>query len=438
MNTDEAISYKCIKCGLESSVKEAFMLKKSLFGTQKAMCFECQQKKTMNEQVLQIALFLAAAVLFSLIAPDYWLSQLFWLILAGILIQVPFTLLHELAHAGMGRLLGFRIFAIHLGMGPILYSARFLGLQWVLHLLPLSGMAFLAAPAMPAYRLRRFLMILAGPAVHVLVAGGMLFLAPLFIGRNTDATFLELYYITIGVNWVLLAVSLFPSKSAVSFGIAESDGLALLKLPGLRPKELQTHYALYYLMGAINAIEQHSYPAARQWTRQGLALHPGNPFLLNADGVIYNHTNEFEKARQAYLQVLASAELPGELKYVAMNNVAYANLLLEDPSLLEQADDYSAQAAKNSPWNPALLGTRGAVLVELGQVEAGLELLKTALKKSPKKYNKAQHACGIALGELKRGRPLDAQKYLDAARQFDPQCTQLERVAFKIENASTL
>ena len=170
----------------------------------------------------------------------------------------------------------------------------------------------------------------------------------------------------------------------------------------------------------------------RRWAEQGLALYANDHSLLNICGVVYSYTAEHEKARQVYLQVLGMSGLSTELKYIAMNNVAYANLQLEDFSLLAQADEYSEQAFKNVPWHPSLMGTRGAVLVELGQVDVGIELLRMALKKTTNAQNKAQHACAIALGELKRGRLLHAQKYLEAARQFDSKCLQLELVVRKL------
>ena len=93
-----AVTYKCMKCGLESNIKEAFIIKKSLFRAQKAICFECEHKKMIKGQILQLAIFLGAAVWFSLVARDSWFSWLLWLILAGILIQIPFTILHGAAY----------------------------------------------------------------------------------------------------------------------------------------------------------------------------------------------------------------------------------------------------------------------------------------------------------------------------------------------------
>jgi hypothetical protein len=52
--------------------------------------------------------------------------------------------------------------------------------------------------------------------------------------------------------------------------------------------------------------------------------------------------NEYYKARQLFLQTLKADEaLPIATKAILMNNVAYANLVLDDPALLSEADHFS-------------------------------------------------------------------------------------------------
>jgi hypothetical protein len=69
---------------------------------------------------------------------------------------------------------------------------------------------------------------------------------------------------------------------------------------------------------------------------------------------------------------------------------------------------------------PAILGTRGTVLVELGQFEEGIALLKRAMSLHTDKQGKAANACHIAIGEWRRGSPSAARKYLATARTLDP------------------
>jgi tetratricopeptide (TPR) repeat protein len=168
--------------------------------------------------------------------------------------------------------------------------------------------------------------------------------------------------------------------------------------------------------------------AAREWAQRGLALYPQQPMMINALGFAYSHLREYDKARAAFLQVLECAEKPSEsVKFLALNNIAFADLMLEDPALLAQADEYSELAYKNCPWEPAITGTRGGVLVALGKVATGLDLLKKAMALNPDRQGKALEACLIAQGEMKRGNFMEGKKYLSAAMDLDPECELLER-----------
>lgn len=88
---------------------------------------------------------------------------------------------------------------------------------------------------------------------------------------------------------------------------------------------------------------------------------------------------EYQDSRETFLQLFETedAREPGR-HYILLNNVAYLNILLSDPSLLPEADQFSAEAFKHLPWVPPIMGRRGTVLVELGQLDEGSALLKKA------------------------------------------------------------
>ena len=97
-------------------------------------------------------------------------------------------------------------------------------------------------------------------------------------------------------------------------------------------------------------------------------------------------------------------------------------------ALLPEADQFSAEALKHLPWVPAVIGTRGTVLVEIGQLDEGIALLKKSMALHGEKQGKALNACHIAIGELRRGDLNEAHKYLSTARTLDPKCFLLEEV----------
>jgi hypothetical protein len=109
--------------------------------------------------------------------------------------------------------------------------------------------------------------------------------------------------------------------------------------------------------------------------------------------------------------------------------------MLGDADLMAEADAFSADAWTALPWMPTLCGTRGAVLVEQGELDEGIRLLRTALKKNESAYNRAVNACFLALGEARRGDDAAAQTYLETAGTLDPSCPVLPRIRAEASRA---
>ena len=77
-------------------------------------------------------------------------------------------------------------------------------------------------------------------------------------------------------------------------------------------------------------------------------------------------------------------------------------------------------------WFP-FVGTRGTVLVEMGQLQEGVKLLKEAFEKHTVGYNKALNACYLAIAYFRMGDRQQAVNYLKLAVQLDSECSLLER-----------
>ncbi len=162
-------------------------------------------------------------------------------------------------------------------------------------------------------------------------------------------------------------------------------------------------------------------------------LYPNNPIILNALGIVFLQWGDFLKARTIFVTLFQASEtLKPSLKFTLMNNIAYTNILINRVDLLQEAAIYSAEAYQNAPWEPAIIGTRGAVLVELGQLAEGIMLLKVAMAKHSSAQGKAANACHAAIGESRRGNVSESQNYFQIARSLDPQCYLLEYTAKKL------
>src|SRR5439155_26562770 len=80
----------------------------------------------------------------------------------------------------------------------------------------------------------------------------------------------------------------------------------------------------------------------------------------------------------------------------------------------------SPEARQSIPWMPNTGGTRGCVLVLLGQVEEGKALLEEAMRDLDEADPKAFCACFLAVAAARQGRLEEARAYVEAAEKLDP------------------
>jgi len=430
MNTvPEQKLFACKRCKRQSAVEEVFVKEKRFFGLlTRRFCPDCMLKRLRLDAITNFIILPLVGVLLYFISPLHRLGEAALIIGISLFLYIPFAIVHELAHAAVASLLGFRVFSILLGVGGRVVSGKFLGLKWDVRSLPLGGATILGGPPAPGYQWKHFFVYLAGPASHALLAFlfGSAFVPLLFL--DVPPLLTTFCLICASLNLFSLLANLWPRKVPTVYGEGGTDGWHLLRVFFWKPEDFQKRYALYYALEALDANEERQPLQARDWAAKGLALYPDDEMLLNVSGVIHTYLNDFARAREIFVRLLERPKLMPGSKFIILNNIAYADAELNDPALLPEADQYSAEAYQNVPWEPAIQGTRGLVLVLLGKPDEGLPLLHSAFKKSLTRRNKAIDACYIALGELRRGNRAEAGKYLDAARTLDPECPVIARI----------
>lgn len=422
---------KCDRCGLQSDVEQAFSTEKRLLSRPRHFCPDCTVKRYINVFVAEIALLVAGGLLLFVLSPRSSTALFFLQIALFLLLMAPLILIHELAHALVAGLVGLRIFGIVIGMGRTIWHGKFMGMDWAVNILPISGITMVGARPVPYIRSKLFLIHLAGPASHVLMA-----LIFHLMARADPSSGLIGYVLQalVFANLFMAAVNLFPRKVAVTTGMQGSDGWQLLRTPFLKQSELNKQYVGCLAGEAMQAYAEYDLEAAKAWVEKALALDATSGAARNIQGIILMARREYRESRETFVRLLHSDEgKEPALHYLLLNNIAYLNALLRDPGLLLEADQFSAEALQHLPWVPAVTGTRGSVLVEQGRLEEGIALLKKSMAQHAEKQGKALNACHIAIGEMRRGNLDAARAHLAIARTLDRQCFLLPEVETELK-----
>jgi hypothetical protein len=419
---------KCSRCGVESDIPGVFLVRKQLGGLiSRTCCPACREPEFLRGQLTSVA---AAALLLAgldALMLGRGMQRLFLDFAFLFLVNIPLLAVHELAHAAAARLLGVRVFRVHFGYGRLLFSRRLFGIVWEVRLWPLGGGTLMSSPPQDRRRARLFGAVLAGPVMHFLlifltVGFQMILLA---LGGWYGAGVLQLYSwsrLFFIFNVIALIVNLIPVKTRVPFGQVGTDGWQLLHLAFSTPAQMDARLLSYYQLEYQDASERKDVDAALNWVNQGLARFPDDPNLRNSLAVAQMKRRRFAESRQIFRELLSSPEARNPLfEHLMFNNLAYADILLKDPELLPEADDCSQRALRQLGWEPSIIGTRGAVLVELGRIGEGIALLKKALARHTDAFSRASAAYHIAVGEGRWGNAAESRKYMEMARRFDPE-----------------
>lgn len=427
---------KCDVCGVESDFDAGFVKQPAAVGRfAKTLCPGCWVKRSNFRRAWFLpSLVIAGAfgyVANRLLPGGSFLGHVLTNI-CFIGVFVVLTILpHELGHAIVARAVGWRVYQIVIGIGKPLLKRRWFGVLVDIRTLPIAGATWIAPKNTRWYRLKRFVTILAGPAVNAGMAVGV---AVVIQGnlRNFDYDALPTWArLFVMANVFVVVVNLWPHQPKSGFDLP-TDGKQLLQLISFRKDAIDQVQAQRFTFEAMLCRERSDLEGARSWCDKGLALYPEDLHLLNVGGIVYLDEQKYELARGMFLKLLSKEKQPPAMRFLLLNNLAYADALSEKPELLPEADNYSRDAYAGLPWMPSIVGTRGTVLVAMGKYDAGMVLLKKSMEDADTARSKAENACHMAMALKKSGRTEEARKYLQLAQQLDAKCILLSRVETRL------
>lgn len=432
----EVATTRCGKCGVRSPLSSLFTLVKTSSGLS-SICQACK-RRARNRLHLVLALFAVGMTLAFFTAtvatssPDQrsysWDGMWFPLFL---LFQYVSIVPHELAHALGARLMGIEVFQISLGYGRVIATWRVRGVVIEIRAIAGIGVVRGATLRMNGWQWRMIAFIAAGPLANAALcvaalwaAGGLPHNSGGGHGSEVDLLWLPLAL----ANGVLFVTSLIPRSVETPAGTAQSDGSQLRSLlfkpiasPELRRVSyFQSRGTILYAAGDADA--------ATEIATRGLQEFPGDVSLQWLLANAHQDAGEYAAGREIMLRLLEAQPAAGAPRAAMLNALAWADLMLDTPERLEEADRASAEAYALTPWEASVQSTRGLALVELGNAAAGMPLLRRALRDADRREHRAVVACSLAIAESRLGRTKVARGLWAKARRLDRKCELLPRV----------
>ncbi len=432
----------CDKCGVKTEIPEAFFKQRKSFRTGlRTECPRCYseaqlsgQRKSLWWSLAMGAFGLAVALTLPERKSGWMLLNLFFFELFLIASILP----HELGHALVARRLGMKVFKVYMGQGKTLFTRNLFGFHTEFRAIPLGGLTLAAPTDVNWFRWKQFAFIFAGPFANFLLCGIVLLFVPLREWWDFEkvSSGVAVGHAFLYANLIILVQNLWPHTFNSPVGKLASDGKQLWQTLFTKRDTINNLMAVRFVFEAMDYHEKQRPEAALDWVEQGLARYPENLLLLNWRGLLLIECQHYEAARDCFTKLLVREGNPPAVRGLMLNNVAYVDALLGGTARLAEADIFSQEAMSLLGWVPAVKGTRGTTLLELGRIDEAVLLLRESMEQADNPSNKAQNACFISIGETRRGNLVESRKYLDEARQLAPACFLLERAERLLKEAT--
>jgi len=400
-------------------MEEAFYKQRGLFRG-RAYCPDCSLVNQRNQVLLTYLAMPVVGGLLYWIGPFTWLGMFFLRLSLTFVIIIPLLVLHELSHMLVAQFMKFKVFGIQIGVGRLLLRFSVRGLPWELRALPIGGFTIVGSGPTDYYRLKLFFIFAAGPFIHLILGLASIWW---FQKNYLSIIFIPIMYEMVSAfilaNVIIFLSNIWPHRAKNLPGAPGTDGWHLFRMPFVKDSEIKEKQAGFFALEALQSYRANDGQQAREYVEKALDTHPNSLVALNMLGMVRMQVEDFSGSRETFLELLNKPDLPRVYRYIALNNVAYANILLEDASLLPEADEFSKEAYNHMPWVPAIVGTRGTVLAAMGHYVDGIDLLKKAMAAQTEKQDIAADSYHLAIAEASRGNLEIARSHYDLACKLD-------------------
>lgn len=366
-------------------------------------------------------------------------------------------LLHEAAHAVVGRACGFRVLGITIGAGRLLLRLR-CGLgTFELRLLPRHGVVRAATGSARFFRLRMLAFLLAGPAMDLLFLAGLwAALVAVRAGGAADllgTSLLLLFWLhaitSLSTLWVRRVAGLgVPSDLWQALGLLRLDRQAVASAVTVQRLNLAVHRAWRTFEAGDAATALRIWDDATPPLAEAIAV-GRSVFVWACHGV--DAALAASAVERQQLQAFASLARPAaagaraerawrrtidSLQAYLDVNEAFFTVQADRPQLLPQADSLMQRALKILPRDPAVIRTLALVQLHRGDHARARSNLEWAWRQGEQDWLRALCACYLAYAHARGGDEGLAQRFLARARRLDPQCRLLAKYTALVAEAA--
>ncbi|BCL34064.1 tetratricopeptide repeat protein [Nostoc sp. MS1] len=336
-------------------------------------------------QYITITIVFASLTAF-LLTNDFYLSLRFLGFLINLLCFWLFLyidiIIHEFGHAIAGWIVKFPIKKITIGLGHNLFKYKFKETTLVVNQGLQGGLTHPGTISPDFLRLRYFFFILGGVGLQAIAMGLVMAITSAIESIYPQAlsndsllsSIVDSFFVS---NWILIVINLLPFKANMMGVPMPTDGLQLLTIFFMNQQKIQEILLSGKILEGLEYIEEKKFTQAELLFRECIASNSTYLIPKINLSVALIRQQKLDEAITLLSALLKDLE-KNPFQLFIFNNLAWIYLLkgLNQPELLNLANEYSEKAIKISNQSAYVVGTRACVLIELGEVDEGIKLLK--------------------------------------------------------------
>jgi len=339
-------------------------------------------------------------------------------------------LLHELGHAIAAWLGNWTVFRFRVGAGAEWCRFKVRDTEVSFGAWPFSGFVLAVAKTPTFFRTKRLLFLLAGPAVDVILLAVFWRLSAMQYPRSLNWLFSAILLVLF-FQLSMFCGSIFPRLARIEGRIIPNDMLQIWGALTTNRTDAHNQFVGHVFAAARTYLER-GQTARAQATVEDAPIKPANWRLLDAR-ILWIHLllllERKEQAQQVKRNLLEISNSVNATRVEILDGLACLPIFYGHDDMLEEALGYINEAISEAPDEITLKGSKSSLLIELGRVDEGLNLLETVFESTQSENDRAICSYYRALAASRLGDQQRAQELLHAAFKQFPDSIVRNRVA---------